>query len=231
MAYDAEKVPKLKHLKQMAIKIKGDYDSLSTKVTALENAGGEPNVLESVKVNGTALPIADKAVDISVPTKVSQLTNDSKFQSDTEVSTAIQTAIAATGHARFEKSATVPTAANAKDNVLYLVMNATTGHYDIYAKVENEVVLLDDTTVDLSGYVQKETGKGLSTNDFTTEEKNKLADIAAQATKVEASTTNGKIKINGTETTVYTEPGDVLHGAFATDAEVTEMLNEVFGVV
>ncbi len=31
--------------------------------------------------------------------------------------------------------------------------------------------------VDLTGYVKKETGKGLSTNDFTTEEKNKLAGL------------------------------------------------------
>lgn len=40
----------------------------------------------------------------------------------------------------------------AQDNVLYLVMNAATGYYDIYAKVGEEVVRLDDTTVDLSNY-------------------------------------------------------------------------------
>ena len=50
-------------------------------------------------------------------------------------------------------------------------------HYDIYAKVENEVVLLDDTTVDLTNYVEKEEGKGLSTNDYTTEDKEKLAGL------------------------------------------------------
>jgi len=49
----------------------------------------------------------------------------------------------------------------------------------------------------------KETGKGLSTNDYTTNEKNKLAGIATGATKTEASTTNGNVKINGTETQVY----------------------------
>lgn len=43
-----------------------------------------------------------------------------------------------------------------------------------------------------------------------------------------ASETNGNIKINGTETQVYKEPTDVVHGAIATDDEVTEMLNEVF---
>lgn len=40
----------------------------------------QTNVIEVVKVNGTALDIdADKAVDVVVPTKVSELTNDSNF--------------------------------------------------------------------------------------------------------------------------------------------------------
>lgn len=65
-------------------------------------------------------------------------------------------AIAATGHAHFEKVEAVPEAGTAKENVLYLVMNQQTKHYDIYAKVEGAVVLLDDTTVDLSGYATKE---------------------------------------------------------------------------
>ena len=91
--------------------------------------------------------------DITVPSKVSELTNDSGFQTAAEVSTAITTAIAGLGTASFRKANAVPTVAQAEDNVLYLVMNSATGHYDIYAKVENEVVLLDDTTVDLSGYI------------------------------------------------------------------------------
>ncbi|MBQ9598654.1 MAG: hypothetical protein IJR33_02455 [Clostridia bacterium] len=119
--------------------------------------------------------------DITVPSKVSELANDSGFQTAAEVSTAITTAIAGLGTASFRKVDAVPTAAQAEDNVLYLVMNSSTGHYDIYAKVENEVVLLDDTTVDLSGYVQKEAGKGLSTNDFTTALLNKLNGIAEGA--------------------------------------------------
>ena len=64
--------------------------------------------------------------------------------------------IAKTGHAHFEKVETVPDAGTAKENVLYLVLNKKTQHYDIYAKVEGAVVLLDDTTVDLTGYATKE---------------------------------------------------------------------------
>lgn len=48
----------------------------------------------------------------------------------------------------------------------------------------------------------------------------KVEGIAEGATKVEASTTEGNIKINGMETAVVT---------IATDTEVTEMLTEVFG--
>lgn len=65
----------------------------------------------------------------------------------------IATAIAKSAHARFEKVEKVPSNDEAQDNVLYLVMNAATGYYDIYAKVGEEVVRLDDTTVDLSNYV------------------------------------------------------------------------------
>ena len=64
---------------------------------------------------------------------------------------------------------------------------------------------------------------------MTDAEGTKLEGVAANATKVEKSETNGNIKINGTEVTVYTEPDDVVHGAIATDEEVTAMLNEVFG--
>ncbi len=156
----------------------------------------------------------------SVPTKVSELTNDSKFQTDTEVAASIQTAISASGHAHFEPADAVPEPAAAKENTLYLVMNAETGYYDIYAKVGEEVVLLDDTTVDLSGKVDTEEGKGLSANDYTDAEKTKLAGVAEGATKVEAGAAPGAVKINGTETPVVT---------FATDAEVAAMLDEVFG--
>lgn len=54
--------------------------------------------------------------------------------------------------------------------------------------------------------VDKVDGKGLSTNDFTNALLTKLNGIAANATKVEASTTNGNVKINGVETKVYIEP-------------------------
>lgn len=113
----------------------------------------------------------------------------------TEISEAIKTAIAQTGHASFQKVSEVPSASTAEDNVLYLVMNTESGYYDIYAKVDDEVVRLDDVSIDLDDYstteemntaiataiankVDKVEGKGLSTEDFTTELKNKLVGLA-----------------------------------------------------
>lgn len=64
--------------------------------------------------------------------------------------------ISKAGHATFRKAEAIPTVDEAQDNVMYLVMNDKTQHYDIYAKVEGAVVLLDDTTIDLSGYATKE---------------------------------------------------------------------------
>lgn len=54
--------------------------------------------------------------------------------------------------------------------------------------------------------VDKVDGKGLSANDFTTALKTKLEGITDGATKVEKSTTNGNVKINGVETQVYSHP-------------------------
>ena len=53
---------KAKYARQSAL------EALQTKVNGLEAAGGQPNVLEGVKVNGVALQIAEKMVDILVAT-------------------------------------------------------------------------------------------------------------------------------------------------------------------
>mgnify|MGYP000444715325 CR=1 FL=1 len=66
------------------------------------------------------------------------------------INSAIATAIAKSAHARFEKVEKVPSNDEAQDNVLYLVMNAATGYYDIYAKVGEEVVRLYATIEQLN---------------------------------------------------------------------------------
>ena len=187
--YDINHITKLGHLQKLAQKENQKANALADRVDALERAGAQANKIESIKVNGTTQTIAsDKSVNITVPTKTSQLANDSTFQTSAQVVAAINTAISKSGHASFQKVDAVPKVDAAQENILYLVMNTTTKHYDIYAKIKGDgdhytMELLDDTTVDLSGKVDKVAGKGLSTNDYTTAEKTKLAGIAEGANK------------------------------------------------
>ena len=70
--------------------LKQKYDQAAQQASSLTSAGAEANVIETVKVNGSPLsPDGSKAVDISVPTKVSQLENDSKYQTESQVTSAI----------------------------------------------------------------------------------------------------------------------------------------------
>ena len=187
--YDINHLTKLAHLQKLAQKENQKANALATRLDALERVGAQANKIESIKVNGTAQTIAsDKSVNITVPTKTSQLANDSTFQTSAQVVAAINPAISKSGHASFQKVDAVPKVDAAQESILYLVMNTTTKHYDIYAKIKGDgdsytMELLDDTTVDLSGKVDKVAGKGLSTNDYTTAEKTKLAGIAAGANK------------------------------------------------
>lgn len=64
--------------------------------------------------------------------------------------------ISKSGHAKFQKVDAVPEATAAEENILYLVKNAGTNHYDIYAKIDGAMELLDDTTVSLDDYVTEE---------------------------------------------------------------------------
>ena len=66
--------------------------------------------------------------------------------------------------------------------------------------------LIDAMETELAGKVDKESGKGLSSNDYTAAEKAKLAGISAGATKAEASAENGALVIDGVKRTVYTHP-------------------------
>lgn len=54
-----------------------EFAQLQQDVEELITEGGEPNVIETVKVNDVALvPDAQKAVNVEVPTALSELTND-----------------------------------------------------------------------------------------------------------------------------------------------------------
>ena len=57
-----------------------NWDSAKTHAdSAHAPSTAQANVIETVKVNGAALEVSDKAVNVTVPTKVSELTNDSRY--------------------------------------------------------------------------------------------------------------------------------------------------------
>lgn len=78
---------------------------------------------------------------------------------------------------------------------------------------------LTDSGKKASDFVAAEDGKRLMTD----AEGEKLENIAEGATKVEASETNGNIKINGQEQTVYTLPETVLHDSDISDYTAEEI--------
>lgn len=53
--------------KSEIVKVDDKVTTLSGRVDQLVTAGGEPNVITAIKVNGVAQEITDKAVDISIP--------------------------------------------------------------------------------------------------------------------------------------------------------------------
>lgn len=126
-------------------------------------------------------------------------------------------------------SATAGNALSLKSDGLYVdisgkadkAKNATAGNF---AALDGEGNLTDSGKKP-ADFVATETGKRLMTN----AEGEKLKGISAGATKTAASETNGHITIDGVDTTVYTEPSDVIHGTVASDEDVTAMLTEVFG--
>ncbi len=192
--------------------------------------------LSELKAMGEASKAAIDAVKATVPTKVSALTNDSGYQTADDVSTAVSSQIGRV----YKPAGTVAFAAlpAASADVLgnvYNISDAFTiddrfvdgaGH-KVPAGTNIAVVQVGEDykldvlagAVDLTNYVEKETGKGLTTEDYTSAEKTKLSGVAEGATKVEASETDGNIKINGTETPVV---------SIATDEEVAAVINAIF---
>lgn len=84
-------------------------------------AGAQVNVIESVKVNGVAQAISDKAVDIKMPTKVSELSNDSNFQTEAQVNAKISSVYKPGGSVAF---ASLPAADEASLGMVYNVTDA-----------------------------------------------------------------------------------------------------------
>ena len=90
---------KAKYAKQSVV------EELAGKVNALEVTGGQANVIEEIQVNGVKQTVTDKKVNLAIATKVSELQNDAKYQSDAEVQALIDAAVAALKIGDYAKAA------------------------------------------------------------------------------------------------------------------------------
>ena len=75
------------------------------------------------------------------------------------------------------------------------------------------------------------TGTGETNGLMTAADKAKLDAVAAGATKVESSTTNGHIKINGTDTAVYTHPSQTAYTSKGSATKVPQITTDSTGHV
>ena len=118
-------------------------------------SGAQVNVIEKINVNGSALTPSSKAVSITVPTKVSQLTNDSDFQTASEVSSAITSAVSGVTGFKYSVVESLPQTGVA--GTIYLKLNSGSGQniYDEFIWVNNKYEQLGTKQIDLSGYAKK----------------------------------------------------------------------------
>lgn len=133
-----------------------DNNLTTTLKNKLDNiaSGAEVNAINTIKVNGTAQTITSKAVDITVPTNNNQLTNGAGYQTASDVSSAISSAISGIQGITYTIVASLP--ATGEPGVIYLISNSGTNPniYDEYIYVNNAFEKIGTTDVDLSGYVQ-----------------------------------------------------------------------------
>lgn len=174
--------------------LKQTYDETVSKVDQIIAEGGEPNVIETVKVNGTALtPDAEKAVNIDLsgyakttdlPTKVSDLTNDGD----------------GTTGSKFATEAYVNTNGGKIDKIKVngTEQTITNKAVDITVPTKTSDLTNDSNFAVDANYVHTD-------NNYTTAEKNKLSGIAAgaQVNKIES------IKVNGTAQTITSKAVDI----------------------
>ena len=225
MSYNTENLTKLNHLKLLAQKTKQEIE-------AILEVGGEPNVLEGVKVNGTALSIAEKMVDILIATGA---TNGTLAVNGTDVAVKGLAALAykaQVSESDLDSALTAVLAAKAaKADVDTLIGSDTGKSVRTIANEELAAQLIPegaqeslDTLTEIANWIQEHPDDASAMNTAITKLNSIVAGIggeeddyatviaaiegkltAALAT-ITAGSTNGHLDVNGTDVTVYTHP-------------------------
>lgn len=160
--------------------LKTQYDAAYTHSQAAHApTDAEKNVIIAVTFNGQAATIdpgtRTAAITAAIPSKVSELTNDSGFQTSAQVSTAISTAlgnyynktetdskiaqaVAAASHLKYQIVESLPDS-DQDANTVYLVAKDGAGEgqdaYIEYMWINDNWEIIGDTSVDLSNYYTK----------------------------------------------------------------------------
>lgn len=165
--YTDEEKQKLSTLKAYNVATTEEAGLLSSanlsKLNAIDD-GAEKNVITKIKRNGTLINVSNKEVDITVPTKYSDLVNDKELVSSTQVKTLISEA----RHMKKEVVSTKPS--TGEENVIYLVGPKGSGNniYEEWLYINNswEKIGDTDTKVDLSGYLKTSDIKAITTEEI-----------------------------------------------------------------
>ena len=229
MSYNTENLTKLNHLKLLAQKTKQEIE-------AILEVGGEPNVLEGVKVNGTALAIANKMVDILIATGA---TNGTLAVNGTDVAVKGLAALAykaQVSESDLDSALTAVLAAKAaKADVDALIGSDAGKSVRTIANEELAAQLIPEsaqeslnTLSEIAAWIQEHPDDASAMNAAITalqgvvagiggEDDDYATVVAAIEGKISAAQnaiyaaitvgdTNGHLKVNGTDVTVYTHP-------------------------
>lgn len=253
-AYNVNDLVKVGGLKTVTTRIKSEINKLNSvyapltefttvksKVNSIEE-GAQVNKIESITIGGTSQSIVNKVVELDL----------SAYALKNEIVAALNYKGSVANFAALPANAAVGdiynvTAAGGQDESGVAikagdnVVKTATGWDNLGG------------TVDLSGYVEKVNGKQLSTEDYTTAEKTKLAGIAegsqvnlievvqvdGTALPISGKTVNiglsGKMdKVTGatqSNIVIFGADGAVADSGFtvASDTDITAMVTEIFG--
>lgn len=197
----------------------GEITKVKNRVSSLEGVGAQANVIESVKVNGSALPISDKSVNVDLGAYAKGTELDRRINLKNEGNDYKQVSI-------FNGAVMLRIGTDANKNQISIGYNVHIDPDLYFSKHDGRLCLGTGTErkdianfEDLNSYVQKESGKGLSSNDYTTAEKTKLAGIAssAQVNVIES------VKVNGSALSVANKAVNIDLSSFAKGSDVDSL--------